>query len=99
MAVLPANRKVDIQELREITGGDRVKLAAEDEFRDVFPDCEPGAMPPFGNLYGMPLYLDDSLAAEHALCFNAGSHTDLLRMRYADFERLANPVVADLAVH
>jgi len=93
MAVLPANRKVDIQELREITGGDRVKLAAEDEFRDVFPDCEPGAMPPFGNLYGMDVFVAPSLADEEEIAFNAGSHTEIIKMSFGDFERLVKPKV------
>jgi Ala-tRNA(Pro) deacylase len=97
MAVVPADARVDLARLREITDAGSVLLATEAQFADRFPECELGAMPPFGNLYGMPLYVDRQLAEDDALCFNAGSHTDLLRMRFADFERLANPCVADLA--
>jgi Ala-tRNA(Pro) deacylase len=97
MAVVPADERVDLARLREMTDAGSVVLATESEFADRFPECELGAMPPFGNLYGMPLYVDGALAADGALCFNAGSHTELLRMRWEDFERLANPVVADLA--
>lgn len=99
MAVVPADARVDLARLRETTDAGRVVLATEDQFRDRFPECEPGAMPPFGNLYGMALYVDAALARDEGLCFNAGSHTDLLRMRYADFERLANPCVAAIAQH
>jgi Ala-tRNA(Pro) deacylase len=84
---------VDIQELREITGADRVKLAAEDEFREVFPDCEAGAMPPFGNLYGMDVFVAPSLADEEEIAFNAGSHTEIIKMSFSDFERLVKPKV------
>jgi len=99
MAVVPADARVDLARLRELTDAGSVRLAGEAEFRDRFPECEPGAMPPFGNLYGMALYVDRQLAEDGSVCFNAGSHTDLLRMRYADFERLANPCVADIAQH
>ena len=99
MAVVPADERVNLARLRELTDAGSVVLAGEGEFADRFPECEPGAMPPFGNLYGMALYVDQGLAADGSLCFNAGSHTDLLRMRFADFERLANPCVVDLAEH
>lgn len=99
MAVVPADARVDLARLREVTDAGSVRLAGEAEFQDRFPECEPGAMPPFGNLYGMALYVDRQLADDGSVCFNAGSHTDLLRMRYADFERLANPCVADIAQH
>jgi Ala-tRNA(Pro) deacylase len=99
MAVVPADARVDLARLRELTDAGGVALASEAEFVGRFPECEPGAMPPFGNLYGMALYVDEGLAEDHALCFNAGSHTDLLRMRWGDFERLANPVVADISQH
>ena len=96
MAVVPADARVDLARLRELTESGSAVLATEAEFSDRFPECELGAMPPFGNLYGIPLYVDARLAADDSLCFNAGSHTDLIRMRYADFERLANPCVVDL---
>jgi Ala-tRNA(Pro) deacylase len=93
MAVLPANRKVVLQDLREVTGSDRVKFASEEAFRERFPDCEPGAMPPFGNLYGMEVYLAQSLTANDELSFNAGSHTEAMRLSLSDFERLVQPRV------
>lgn len=93
MAVLPANRKVVLQDLREITGSDQVKFVAEDRFKDRFPDCEIGAMPPFGNLYGMNVYVADSLADNDEIAFNAGSHEEVIRLAYHDFERLVKPRV------
>ena len=68
-----------------------VTLAQEDEFRDSFPDCELGAMPPFGNLYGLPVYVDSRLSEQDEIVFNAGSHTDVVRMPFDEFERLAQP--------
>src|SRR5499427_4189316 len=84
MAVLPANRKIVLQDLREITGSDEVKFASEEEFKQAFPDCETGAMPPFGNLYGMEVYLAEALLANDEIAFNAGSHTEVLRMPFKD---------------
>src|SRR5437899_10689854 len=78
MAVLPANRKIVLQDLREITGSEQVKFATEDEFKQKFPDCETGAMPPFGNLYGMEVYVAQSLVGNHEIAFNAGSHTEVI---------------------
>ena len=93
MAVLPANRKIVLQDLREVTGCDQVKFASEEEFRKRFPDCETGAMPPFGNLYGMEVYVAESISSNPQIAFNAGSHTELIRISYADFERLVHPRV------
>lgn len=93
MAVLPANRKVVLQDLREVTGSDQVKFASEEEFRERFPECETGAMPPFGNLYGMDVYVAEGLAQNQEIAFNAGSHTEVIRMAYQDFERLVQPRV------
>ena len=93
MAVLPANRKIVLQDLREVTGSDQVRFATEEEFRLKFPECETGAMPPFGNLYGMDVYLAESLTANDQIAFNAGSHSELIRMAFADFERLVKPKV------
>jgi Ala-tRNA(Pro) deacylase len=93
MAVLPANRKIVLQDLREVTGSDQVKFASEDEFKEKFPDCETGAMPPFGNLYGMEVYLAQSLAQSHEITFNAGSHTEVIKMNFEDFEQLVHPKV------
>jgi len=91
MAVLPANRKIVLQDLREVTGCDEVKFASEEEFKENFPDCETGAMPPFGNLYGMDVYVADALTRNDEIAFNAGSHTEVIRLRYHDFERLVQP--------
>lgn len=93
MAVLPANRKIVLQELREITGSDQVRFVAEEKFKDRFPDCEIGAMPPFGNLYGMKVYAAESLAESYEIAFNAGSHEEIIKLCYHDFERLAQPCV------
>jgi len=93
MAVLPANRKIVLQDLRDVTGADRARFATEDEFQSLFPDCETGAMPPFGNLYGMDVYVAPDLAEEEEIAFNAGSHTELIKMAYRDFERLVKPKV------
>lgn len=93
MAVLPANRKIVLQDLRDVTGCDQVKFASEDEFRTRFPDCETGAMPPFGNLYGMDVYVAEALCHNSDIAFNAGSHTEVLRLTFKDFERLVQPRV------
>jgi len=93
MAVLPANRKIVLQDLREVTGSDQVKFASEDQFRARFPECETGAMPPFGNLYGMDVYLAQALTENEDIAFNAGSHTELIKMKFEDFERLVRPKV------
>ena len=99
MAVLPANRKIILQDLREVTGCDEVKFASEEEFREKFPGCETGAMPPFGNLYGLPVYVDAHLAREPELVFQAGNHQEAVRVHWADFERLVHPTVADFCKH
>src|ERR1017187_3270181 len=93
MAVLPANRKIVLQDLREVTGSDQVKFVPEDEFKKQFPDCETGAMPPFGNLYGMEVYAAASLTENDQIAFNAGSHTEVIKLAYEDFERLVRPKV------
>ncbi len=97
MMVMPAAYRVDLTRLSRALGGREVELAQEDEFKDAFADCELGAMPPFGNLYGMPVYVDARLAEQPEIAFNAGSHTDLVRMPYAEFERLAQPELLYLA--
>lgn len=93
MAVLPANRKVVLQDLRDITGSEIVRFATEEEFRRFFPDCETGAMPPFGNLYGMDVYMADSFSSAEEIAFNAGTHTEILKVAYRDFEMLVHPKV------
>ncbi len=98
MAVLPATDRVDLPLLREVTGSGKTRLATEREFKDLFPDCEIGAMPPFGNLYGMEVYVSSSLTEDEEIAFNAGSHTELIKLSYADFERLVRPRVVDLTI-
>ena len=94
MAVLPASRKIILDDLREAAGVEQARFATEDEFKRLFPDCETGAMPPFGNLYGMDVYAATSLPSDHEIAFNAGSHTELIKMAYGDFARLVKPKVA-----
>lgn len=91
MVVLPAHHRVHMGLLCRALGAGSVELASETEFCEAFPDCELGAMPPFGNLYGVDVYVDEALAGEPAIAFNAGSHTELVRMAYHEFERLVNP--------
>jgi len=93
MAVLPATRKVVLQDLREITGAENVSFATEAEFKARFPDCEVGAMPPFGNLYDMDVFVAPSLAEDELIAFNAGTHTEVIQMSFQDFDRLVRPVV------
>jgi Ala-tRNA(Pro) deacylase len=97
MAVLPASYKVDFELLKHVTGADAVELATEAEFRDLFPDCELGAMPPFGNLYGMGVFVALSLAEDVEIAFNAGSHSELIRMAFDDYARLVNPELVTIS--
>ena len=97
MAVLPAPYRVNFDRLKVLIGAKRVELATEVEFKDKFPDCEPGAMPPFGNLYGMKVYADENLAEEMGIAFCAGAHGELIRISYKDFENLVGPKVIDFA--
>lgn len=97
MAVLPAPLRVDLDLARGVLNRPDLQLATEAEFTGLFPDCEPGAMPPFGNLYGVPVLVDESLTRDERIVFNAGTHTQTLRMRYADFARLVQPRVAAFA--
>ena len=94
MAVLPASYWVDLDGLKRAVGGRRIELATEREFEDRFPGCDAGAMPPFGNLYGMEVYAAPSLEADEQIAFNAGTHTEVIKMAYADFARLVEPNVA-----
>ncbi len=91
MAVVPASCQVDLALLKAAAGAGTVQLASEQEFKDRFPDCETGAMPPFGNLYGMTVFADESLSRDKEIAFNAGSHRELVRMAWNDLEKLAKP--------
>jgi len=93
MAVLPASDKVDFDLLKEAAGASKVELASEQEFKDKFSECEVGAMPPFGNLYGMESFVTESLAEDEEIAFNSGSHTELIKMSYKDFEALVKPKI------
>lgn len=95
LVVLPASRRLVLSDLRELLQSPLVRLATEAEFRDLFPDCELGAMPPFGNLYGLPVYVAESLAQEKEIAFNAGTHTEVIKLEYYDFDELVHPVVLD----
>jgi Ala-tRNA(Pro) deacylase len=98
MTVLPASAQLDLAAFRKLTNAKSVALAAEPEFETKFPDCDLGAMPPFGNLYGIPVYVEEKLAEDDEIAFNAGSHQELLKMKYEDFERLVNPIVGRFAM-
>jgi len=93
MAVLPASCKIDFDLLKKASGAKEVTLAGETEFKDTFPGCDVGAMPPFGNLYDMDVYSAEKLAEDDEIAFNAGSHTELIRLSYKDFEMLVKPKV------
>lgn len=92
LAVLPAHRKIDLDRFRELTGADDVRIADEREFRELYPDCEVGAMPPFGNLYGQTTFVDEELRTGEAVAFHAGDHETAIRISYSDFEALSEPV-------
>jgi len=93
MAVLPATHKVDFDLLKIAVNAKTVELASEQEFQDMFPGCNVGAMPPFGNLYGMDVFVAETLIKDQEIAFNAGSHTELIRLAYKDFEGLVKPRV------
>lgn len=97
LAVLAGNRQIDLEHLAEAAGVSRAGLASEAEFMDRFPDCEVGAMPPFGHLYGMEVYVDEALTHDQVIAFNAGSHSELIQMSYRDFERLVRPRILEFA--
>lgn len=97
MAVLPSSDRVDFDMLKQATGAVTVALADEREFKDLFPDCELGAMPPFGNLYAMDVFVSPRLAEDDEIAFNAGSHDQLVRLSYKDFERLVRPTTAEFS--
>ncbi len=97
MAILPASFRVDMEKLKAATGAGTVELASEREFKDMFPACEIGAMPPFGNLYDMDVFAAEVLTEDEEIAFNAGSHTELIRLSYADFERLVKPKITKLS--
>ena len=99
MAVLPAACKVGMDRLEQVFGMPGVAVAREHEFANLFPDCDTGAMPPFGNLYQLEVYVDEEIARHSHIVFQAGNHQELVIMRYADFARLVKPTVAEFCSH
>jgi len=97
MAVVPASRHVDLTLLKSAAAAASVELATENDFKGRFPDCETGAMPPFGNLYDMPVFADESLARDKEIAFNAGTHRELVRLAWEDFARLVKPRMANIS--
>ena len=97
MLSLPAPYQVDLEKVGKVLGAEEVRLAEEEEFEGAFPDCEVGAMPPFGNMYDLPVYVDEALTEDETIFFRAGTHTDTMSVRYADFEQLVDPAVAEFA--
>jgi Ala-tRNA(Pro) deacylase len=99
MVVRPASCRLDTAALARVLGKPSVSLMAESDMKSLFPDCETGAIPPFGQLYGLPVWVDACFPKAGEFAFQAGNHHEVVRMRYAEFERLARPVVADFCRH
>jgi Ala-tRNA(Pro) deacylase len=97
MTVLPADHQIDLEKVGKVIGK-TASLGKEQEFKSLFPDCAIGAMPPFGNLYGLPTYVDSHLAQQDYIVFEAGTHTDAIKMSYRDYEKIVKPQVEDLAI-
>lgn len=98
MAVLPASEKVNFSALKNQLSAEKVEMVTEGVFKDKFPDCEVGAMPPFGNLYGMEVLVSKDLARDEYIAFNAGSHTSLIKIKYADYAKVVSPKLLDFGV-
>lgn len=96
-AVVPADREVDLERLADVAGVGEMRLAFENELDWLYPDCERGAMPPFGPLYRQRVFVDEALAREEQIVFNGGTHADAICMRYVDFAELAQPIVGCFA--
>lgn len=99
LAVLPATHLIDFAKLKKAVKAKKVSLASEEDIEKLIPDFEIGAMPPFGNLYNLPVYMDKTIAEDEEIVFNAGTHTDTVKMRTADLEKLAKPKVAEFGKH
>lgn len=97
MAVVAAPDVVDLDKLARVCGATKVTLAGEEEFKGLFPDSQPGAEPPLGRLYDIPVFVDLHLALDDEIAFNAGTHTDVIRMHYSDYERVTAPAVEDIS--
>jgi Ala-tRNA(Pro) deacylase len=99
MAVLPGDSLLDLEGMRALLGVSRLRLATEVELSELFADCELGAMAPFGSLCNLPVFVDGELASEETIAFNAGTHRDVIHMRFEDYQRLVKPAVLKLARH
>ena len=99
MCVCPATYRINLDVLKKELKLKKVSLVSEKEFSRLFPDCEPGAMPPFGNLYNIPVYVAESLTADDDIVFNAGNHSELVQMSYNDFEKFVNPKILRISEH
>jgi len=99
MVVLAASHKINFAKLKDFLKVKTLRLAEEQEFKDLFDDCEVGAMPPFGNLYGLPVIVDEVLYKDVETAFNGGNHVDVVKMAFEDFERLVKPQKASFAEH
>src|SRR4051812_40204180 len=99
MAVIPANCMLDLKHMKFITRSENIRLATEKELTEVFPDCEVGAMPPFGSLFGMPVLCDVRLEQNEFVEFNAGTHSDTIRMNFEEFKRVTSPIMTDIVDH
>ncbi|MDZ7290702.1 MAG: YbaK/EbsC family protein [candidate division KSB1 bacterium] len=98
MFVLPAMLKIDLEKVKHELGAKEVRLATESEFSGICTNCEVGAMPPFGTLYNLPVYVSPLITEDQLITFNAGTHEDVVRMRYNDYEKLVQPVVMNFTV-
>ncbi len=98
MTVLPGSHRVELDQLSKLLKSDDTRLATEEEFKDLFPDCELGAMPPFGNLYNLEVWVDDSLQSHPTITFSAGTHSETIQMSFADFIKLATPKMGSFSV-
>jgi Ala-tRNA(Pro) deacylase len=96
MLVLPASHRTDLTKVAAALGARDVRLASEHEFAAIFGDCDVGAMPPFGNLYGIPVYVDQTLTEDESIVFQAGTHTDTICMSYADYAYLVSPMIVEV---
>jgi Ala-tRNA(Pro) deacylase len=99
MLVLPASYQIDMKKLKKVLKAKKVGIAKEKQFEELFPDCEVGAMPPFGNLYNLEVWADQVLTEGASIVFQAGNHIETVRIKYSDYARLVNPKVGDFSVH
>jgi Ala-tRNA(Pro) deacylase len=99
MLVLPASYQIDAKKLKKVLKAKKISIAKEKQFGELFPDCEVGAMPPFGNLYNLEVWVDQVLTEDASIVFQAGNHIETMRIKYSDYARLVNPKVGDFGVH